>query len=249
MGTRLREHSETIPKPLVPIGPMPILWHLMRYYAHFGHKEFILCLGYKGVAIRDFFLSYNPNLTRDFSMVGNGGGLSPAKSDIADWTIRFVDTGLHSNIGQRLRRVRSYLEDDELFLANYGDQLSDLPLNEHIERFENSGATAGFVAVQPSQSFHLVKCDDQHRVTGIGSVESSDIWINGGFMVLRNSVFDYMKDGEELVQEPFGRLLDEGKLFAYRYRGFWKAMDTFKDKMTFDRMWGREELPWQVWRN
>ena len=249
MGTRLREHSETIPKPLVSIGPMPILWHLMHYYAQFGHKEFILCLGYKGVAIRDYFLNYNPNLMRDFSMVGNGGGISPAKSDIADWTIQFVDTGMHSNIGERLSRVRPYLEDDELFLANYGDQLSDLPLNEHIERFDNSGAVAGFVAVRPSQSFHLVESNDQHRVTAIRSVESSNIWINGGFMVLRNSIFDYMKDGEELVEEPFGRVLDEDQLFAYQYGGFWKAMETFKDKITFDRMWSREELPWQVSRN
>ena len=249
LGTRLREHSDTIPKPLVPIGPMPILWHLMQYYAHFGHKEFILCLGYKGDAIREYFLNYNPYLTRDFAMLGNGGGFSPKESDIDDWTIHFVDTGLHSNIGQRLSRVRPYLEKDELFLANYGDQLSDLPLNEHIERFDKSKAVAGFVAVHPSQSFHLVESDEQHRVTGIKPVESSNIWINGGFMVLRNSIFNYMRDGEELVEEPFGRLLKEDKLFAYRYRGFWKAMDTFKDKITFERMWGQEELPWQVWRS
>ena len=249
LGTRLREHSETIPKPLVPIGPMPILWHLMRYYAHFGHKEFILCLGYKGEAIRDYFLNYNPYLTRDFAILGNDEGFSPQKSDIADWKIHFVDTGLHSNIGQRLTRVRPYLDDDELFLANYGDQLSDLPLDKHIERFENTNAVAGFVAVHPSQSFHLVESNDQHFVKSIKSVESSDIWINGGFMVLRQSIFEYMKDGEELVEEPFGRLLDENKLFAYKYRGFWKAMDTFKDKITFERLWGREELPWQVWRN
>ncbi|MEX2488623.1 MAG: sugar phosphate nucleotidyltransferase [Pseudomonadales bacterium] len=249
LGTRLREHSETIPKPLVPIGPMPILWHLMRYYAHFGHKEFILCLGYKGVTIREFFLNYNPNLTRDFSIVGNGGSISPASSDIADWTIHFVDTGLHSNIGQRLSKVQSYLEDDELFLANYGDQLSDLPLNEHIERFDNSGAVAGFAAVRPSQSFHLVDSDNKHRVTSIRDVEASDIWINGGYMVLRNSIFDYIRDGEELVEEPFRRLLEEGKLFAYRYHGFWKAMDTIKDKIVYDRMWSQEELPWQVWQD
>lgn len=249
LGTRLREHSDTIPKPLVSIGPMPILWHLMRYYAHYGHKEFILCLGYKGEAIRDYFLNYNPFLTRDFAILGNGDGFSPPESDIADWKIQFVDTGLHSNIGQRLNRVRPYLEDDELFLANYGDQLSDLPLDEHIERFEKSNAVAGFVAVHPSQSFHLVESDDRNLVQSIRSVESSNIWINGGFMVLRRSIFDYMKDGEELVEEPFGRLLDEKKLFAYRYRGFWKAMDTFKDKITFERLWSREEVPWRVWRN
>ena len=249
MGTRLRVNSDTIPKPLVPIGPMPIVWHLIKYYAHFGHKDFILCLGYKGELIREFFLNYNPNLSRDFSMVGNGGKFSPEKSDIDDWTIQFVDTGLHSNIGERLVRVQPYLSDDDVFLANYSDQLSDLPLDEHIERFEKTDAVAGFLAVHPSQSFHLVESNTRHQVTDIKSVLTSDMWINGGFMVLRNTIFDYMKKGDELVEEPFRRLIEENKLYAYKYRGFWKAMDTFKDKISFERMWGQEELPWQVWRD
>ena len=219
----------------------------MKYYAHFGHKEFILCLGYKGELIREYFLNYDPNLSRDFSMFGNKHQFSPASSDIDDWTIHFVDTGLHSNIGERLARVRSWLNDDEMFLANYSDQLSDLDLNEHIERFSKSGAVAGFLASHPSQSFHLVESDRTHKVTSIRPVDTSDIWINGGFMVLRNTIFDYMREGEELVEEPFARLLEEGKLFAYKYEGFWKAMDTFKDKISFERMWGRRELPWQVW--
>lgn len=248
MGTRLREGSGTIPKPLVPIGSRPIIWHIMKYYAHYGHKHFILCLGYKGELIRDYFLNYEPNVARDFSMTGNRRQFSPEGSDIDDWTIQFVDTGMHSNIGQRLTRIQHYLGEDQMFLANYSDQLSDLPLDEHVKRFEDTDAVAGFVAVRPSQSFHLVESNEDHQVTCIRSVLTSDIWINGGFMVLRNSIFDYMQDGEELVEEPFSRLLEERKLFAFKYEGFWKAMDTFKDKISFERMWGQEEWPWQVWR-
>ena len=247
MGTRLREQSGTIPKPLVPIGPRPIIWHIMKYYAHFGHKDFILCLGYKGEQIREYFLNYDPNLSRDFLMIGDRRQFSPTTSDIDDWSIQFVDTGLHSNIGERLAKIRPFLGDDEIFLANYSDQLSDLQLNQHIERFEKTDAVAGILAVRPSQSFHLVESNDSNQVTGIESVLTSDMWINGGFMVLRSTIFDYLRDGEELVEEPFARLLDESKLFAYKYEGFWKAMDTFKDKISFERMWGQEDWPWQVW--
>ena len=221
----------------------------MKYYAHFGHKDFILCLGYKGDQIREFFLNYEPNISRDFLMEGNSKRFSPAVSDIDDWTIQFVDTGLHSNIGQRLARVRPYIGDDEMFLANYSDQLTDLPLNEHVKRFEKTDAIAGFLTVRPSQSFHIVTVGDGHRVSSLKSVEKSDIWINGGYLVLRSTIFEYMQPGEELVEEPFARLLTEGRLFAYKYEGFWKAMDTFKDKIEFDRLCGREDRPWQVWRD
>ena len=247
LGTRLREHSDTIPKPLVTIGARPIIWHLMKYYAHFGHKEFILCLGYKGDLIREYFLNYDPNVSRDFSMQGNRREFSPSTSDIDDWTITFVDTGLHSNIGQRLLRVRDYVDSEEVFLANYSDQLTDLDLGQHIERFNGTNAIAGFLAVHPSQSFHLVDVGDNHLVSQIESVSTSDIWINGGFMILRREIFDYINEGEELVEEPFGRLLQQRKLFAHQYEGFWQAMDTFKDKINFERMWGREDLPWKVW--
>jgi glucose-1-phosphate cytidylyltransferase len=221
----------------------------MKYYAHFGHKDFILCLGYKGDLIRRYFLEYDPFISRDLKMIGNSREFLPATSDIDDWTIQFVDTGLHSNIGQRLKRVQSLLEGEPMFLANYSDQLSDLALDQHIRRFSQTDAVAGFVAVRPSHSFHLVDTDDTHRVTRIESAVTSDIWINGGFMVLRQEIFDSMNPGEELVEEPFLRLLKKNKLFAYKHDGFWKAMDTFKDKIDFDRMWGQENLPWKVWQD
>ncbi|MGB5813197.1 MAG: sugar phosphate nucleotidyltransferase [Polyangiales bacterium] len=246
-GTRLREHSDTIPKPLVDIGYRPILWHLMKYYAHYGHKEFILCLGYRADLIKQYFLEYNPHVSGNVT-IAPGGRRTPEKSDIDDWKIHLVDTGLNTNIGGRLMAIRDYIGSDEMFLANYGDGLSDVPLNAQIEQFKASGAIAGFTAVQPAQqSFHTVYAGDDGFVTQIRSMAGTDVWINGGYMILRREVFDYMRPGEELVEEPFQRLLSEKKLFTFKYGGFWKAMDTFKDKVAFDQMDANGDRPWEVW--
>ena len=248
LGTRLREYSGEIPKPMVKIGYRPILWHVMKYYAHFGHKEFILCLGYKADVIKQFFLNYEEWISNDFTLSGGGKHLELENNDIADWHITFVDTGLHSNIGQRLVAVKKYVDNDEMFLANYSDGLSDLDLDSYLAEFRRRGPVASFVAVRPSQSFHAVKTDGEEMVTGLEPVSASDTWVNGGFMCLRREIFDYMKPGEELVEQPFGRLIAERKLWAPRHRGFWAAMDTFKDKITFDRMEARGECPWMVWK-
>jgi glucose-1-phosphate cytidylyltransferase len=248
LGTRLREHSDTIPKPLVNIGDRPIIWHLMRYYAYFGHRDFILCLGYRGDLVREFFLNYNECMSNDFTLSEGGKRIELASSDIDDWRITFVDTGMHSNIGGRLARVRRYLHDEEMFLANYSDGLTDLPLDSHIESFRRSNAVAGFAAVRPGQSFHSVRTGPGGMVTDIEAMSASDYWINGGFFCLRNEIFDYLKDGEELVEEPFRRLIREGRLWAHKYDGFWAAMDTFKDKITFDRMESRGDCPWMLWK-
>lgn len=248
-GTRLREHSDVIPKPLVDVGNRPILWHLMKYYAHFGHKDFVLCLGYKGELIKEFFLRYDSYMYRDFLMEEGGARLTPAASDISDWSIQFVDTGLHSNIGQRLLRVRELLDGEETFLANYSDQLSDVPLPELIEFHRQKGMTASFLSVKPSHSFHQLEIDADGVVTRLGTVSESNNWINGGYMVLNQEVFEYIEEGDELVEEPFGRLIAERCLGSMKYTGFWAAMDTFKDKIMFDRMNGRGERPWEVWPN
>ncbi|HEU4622349.1 MAG TPA: sugar phosphate nucleotidyltransferase [Burkholderiaceae bacterium] len=248
LGTRLREHSDTIPKPLVNIGVRPILWHLMRYYAHFGHKDFVLALGYRGDMIREYFLRYNECMSNDFVMSGGGRKIEMLSSDIDDWRITFVDTGLHSNIGQRLLKVRKFLEGEEMFLANYADGLSDLPLDEHVAAFKKSDATASFVAVRTAQSFHSVQADPNGLVTGFGQIRDTDFWINGGFFCLRQGIFDVIEDGDELVEKPFARLIEQRKLAVRHYNGFWQSMDTFKDKITFDRMDGRGECPWAVWK-
>jgi glucose-1-phosphate cytidylyltransferase len=247
LGTRLREHSETIPKPLVNIGYRPLLWHLMRYYAHFGHKDFILCLGYRGDMIREYFLKYNEAMTNDFSLSDGGRKVELMSSDLDDWRITFVDTGLHSNIGQRLMRVRKYVEGEKMFLANYSDGISDLPLDELVADFNRRKVVATFASVNSAQTFHTVQAGEDGMVTSMSALNDSGIWINGGYFVLRGEIFDYMKEGEELVVEPFTRLIEKRLLATYRHRGFWHAMDTFKDKITLDRMEAQGNCPWMVW--
>jgi glucose-1-phosphate cytidylyltransferase len=248
LGTRLREYSETMPKPMVTIGYRPIIWHLMKYYAHFGHTEFILCVGYRGDLIKKYFVEYDEWLSNDFQLAGNARDLRLYNRDIADWKITFADTGLNANIGQRLNAVRPYLEGDAEFLANYSDGLSDLPLDEYLGQFRRQDKIASFACVRPSQSFHTVSVGGDGLVRDIRHVNDADFWINGGFFAFKREIFDYLKEGEDLVQEPFQRLIGLQELTAYRHEGFWACMDTLKDKQVFDDMNARGETPWQVWR-
>jgi glucose-1-phosphate cytidylyltransferase len=248
LGTRLREHSETIPKPLVTVGYRPIIWHLMRYYAHHGHKDFVLCLGYRGDMLRDYFLRYRDCMSNDFELSLPSREIRLLEQDVEDWRITFVDTGLHANLGQRLLRVRHLLADEPMFLANYSDGLSDLDLHAMVSDFQASDAAASFLAVRPSQSFHAVTAGADGVVHGIEPIGRSDTWVNGGFFCLRQSIFEVLHEGEELVEQPFRRLMERGALHARRHEGFWAAMDTFKDKITLDRMEARGECPWMVWR-
>lgn len=247
MGTRLREHSDTIPKPLVNIGQRPIIWQIMRFYAHFGHTDFILCLGYRGDLIRQYFLEYDDYLDRDFVLSGGQPSLGDSGSDIADWNITFVDTGLHANIGERLAAVREHVIDEDVFLANYSDQVCDIAFDQYLNESLAQKSVASFLSVRPSQSYHSVVADSSGKVTELIAAEDCDFWINGGYFVLRREIFDYIQEGEELVIEPFARLASEGRLWTKKYAGFWKPMDTFKDKITFDRMDGLRNRPWCVW--
>jgi glucose-1-phosphate cytidylyltransferase len=248
LGTRLREHSDTIPKPLVNIGYRPILWHLMRYYAHFGHREFVLALGYRGDMIREYFLNYNECMSNDFTLSESGKRVELHQSDISDWRITFVDTGLHSNIGQRLLRVRRFLEDEEMFLANYSDGLSDLPLDKMVAEFRQKDAIASLMAVSSWHTFHTVQATSDGHVTSIGHVKNSEFYVNAGYFVMRPQIFDFVHEGEELVEQPFERLARERKLTVYKYGGFWQQMDTFKDKITYDRMEAQGKCPWMLWK-
>jgi glucose-1-phosphate cytidylyltransferase len=248
LGTRLREHSDTIPKPLVNVGFRPILWHVMRYYAHYGHKDFVLCLGYRGDLIREYFLNYQETMSNDFTWSDHGRKVDLHSSDVADWRITFVDTGLHSNIGQRLLRIRKYVENEPVFLANYADGLSDIPLDQLIADFERKQVIASFAAVQTQASFHLVHSDSEGLVTAMGQAHVSQFLVNGGFFILKRQIFDYIREGEELVEQPFARLIQERQLANYRHLGFWQAMDNFKDKITFDRMEAQGRCPWAVWK-
>jgi glucose-1-phosphate cytidylyltransferase len=166
-----------------------------------------------------------------------------------DWNITFVDTGLHLNIGQRLKAVEKYLQNDEIFMANYSDVLSDLYLPEYVDHFLQSDKVASFITVKPSHSFHIVSSDDGHHVSNIINVNSSGIRINGGYFIFKRDIFKYIEDGEELVLEPFQRLIQKKELIAYPHDGFWASMDTFKEKQQLEELFHRELAPWQVWRN
>jgi glucose-1-phosphate cytidylyltransferase len=248
LGTRLREYSETIPKPMVDVGNRPIIWHLMHYYAHYGFRDFILCLGYRGDYIKKYFLNYDECLSNDFVLSKGGREVRLYHSDIEDWTITFVDTGLHSNIGQRLKAVEKHLEGETEFMANYSDGLTDLPLPEYIDYFHRQDRVACFLGVKPSQSFHVAAIDGG-LVTGLEPVRQSSLWVNGGFFIFKKQIFDYMREGEELVQEPFHRLMAERQLLAYPYHGFFACMDTYKEKQMLDDMFAQDRMPWAVWKS
>jgi len=247
LGTRIREYSENIPKPMVPVGQHPILWHVMQYYMHYGHEDFVLCLGYKSNVIKDYFLNYRPATERDFVVSERGTKVDILGEQPKNWKATLVDTGIWRNIGQRLMAVKKHLGDEEMFLANYSDGLSDVPLDKMIEFFKKSGKIACFLAVQPSFSFHLVDFDEHDGVKRFRTSQQSEIWINGGFFVFRREIFEYMREGEELVVEPFKRLMDEGQLVAYKHRGFWGSMDTLKDKMILEDMMEKGRTPWLPW--
>jgi len=219
----------------------------MRHYAHYGHKDFVLCLGYGGELIREYFLNYAPYVTGDVTLGPGGARIGSPESDISDWRITMVDTGLHANLGERLLAVRRYVEQEEVFLANYSDQLSDLNLDEYHRAFLSSKAHAGFISVRPPQSYHYVEAAPTGIVKELRSAAVADHWINGGFFIFRQSIFEHLQAGEELVEEPFGRLAARQLLWTTRYVGFWQSMDTYKDKIKLDRMWGQRETPWQVW--
>jgi glucose-1-phosphate cytidylyltransferase len=243
LGMRLREHAENIPKPLVHVGLRPILWHVMKYYAHFGHTDFIICLGWKGDQIKQYFKKH----AAVSSGSANGHSDGTLHRDLANWNIQFVDTGLNANVGQRLHAGKPYLAGEEVFLANYADGLSDLPLPQFIEQFHRRQATAAFIAVRPHQSWHSVDIADDGAVEDVQPINNGSVWMNGGFFVLSHRIFDVLHEGEELVEQPFRRLIDVRKLLAYKYDGFWSCMDTYKDKQCLEDLVAAGNTPWEVW--
>ena len=248
LGLRLRGNADHVPKPMVSIGYRPILWHVMKYFAHFGHKDFILCLGYRGDLIKQYFLNYNECLSNDFVLSKGGKSLELANSDIHDWKITFADTGLRSNIGQRLVAVQKYVGNEEAFLANYSDGLTDLDLAGYLDYAQHHDKIATFLSVKPNLSYHVAMTDGNGLVTGINQLSQSGLRINAGFFVLKRDIFRYIRPGEELVIEPFQRLIRDQQLAAYEYDGFFAAMDTFKDKQQLDDLYESGAPPWEIWR-
>jgi glucose-1-phosphate cytidylyltransferase len=246
LGVRMGEMTQSVPKPMITVGNRPILWHIMKYYASWGHKDFILCLGYRGESIKEYFLAYNEALSNDFVLRGGGKHVELLGSDISDWHITFAGTGAQATTGERLKAVEPYLGDDEYFLCTYGDGLTDAPLDDMIDRLVVSSRKAAlFLSVRPMFSAHVVATDGHGHVQSLEEIQRAEVWINGGFMVLRRDVLDYIWPGEELVEEPFKRLIEKGELLAYRYEGFWEPMDTIKDKQRLDALADSGRAPWR----
>ena len=244
LGLRMREESARLPKPMIPLGDRPILWHIMKYYSDFGFRDFVLCLGYKHEVIKEYFLNYNEALSNDFVLTDGGKRVELLSSDTHDWSITFVNTGLRSTIGERLKQVEPHLEGDDVFLATYGDGLTDAPLPGMIDTLVQSGKTALFLCVHPTAQFHVVSLDDGNGVREIHDVAAADLWINGGYFVFRREILDHLRPGEDLVGDAFNRLIAEDKLLAYPYEGFWAPMDTLKDKQNLESLLESGDPPW-----
>lgn len=247
MGMRIRADNRSLPKPMTKIGDRPMLWHIMRWYAYHGHTDFILCLGYGAAAIKDYFLSYKETESNDFRLSDGGRTIEVFETDFSDWTITFVDTGQATAIGERLRRVRPYLEGDELFLANYGDGLSDVDMNSLVLSLPES-SVGSLLAVPPQDSFHVLDFGAEGHMTGLQAVADMDMWINGGFFVLRQGIFDYLEPGDDLVMNACIRAAADGRFTANRYTGFWACMDTLKERAYLEELHASGDAPWEVWK-
>ncbi len=248
-GMRIRDYSESTPKPMVPVGYRPILWHVMKYYAHYGHKDFILCLGWKANVIKEYFLKYDECVSNDFVLSSGGKNVSLLGSDIQDWNITFVNTGHGALIGERLKAVERHLDGEETFLANYTDGLSDVHLPSMIDFHRDHRSMATFLSVRPPQTFHTISISDEGRVTQICDAQSTDVWVNGGFFVLNRGIFDYLGKGRDLMGPAMAQLIQERQAYSYRHQGFWSCMDTYKEKQTLDEMYDRGNPPWEVWKH
>jgi glucose-1-phosphate cytidylyltransferase len=243
-GVRMGEETQRIPKPMINVGSRPIIWHIMKYYALWGHTEFILCLGYKAEVIKNYFLTYNEALTNDFVLSNGGKDITLLNSDIENWTITFVDTGAQATIAERLKAVDGFLGDDSMFLATYGDGVTDAPLNVMVDSFARQQKTAMFLAVRPRFNAHVVDFDSAGIVRGIEDLAHAHVIINGGYFVFRREIMDAIEPGEELVDEPFRRLIAKEQVIAYPYDGFWAPMDTLKDKQYLDSLVEQGRVPW-----
>jgi glucose-1-phosphate cytidylyltransferase len=245
-GLRLPERAEAIPKPMIEIGYRPVLWHVMRYYAHFGWHDFVLCLGARGDLIKNYFLNYEEALSNDFVLSEGGGHLELLRTDISGWRITFVDTGVNTTVGERLLAVRQHVAGERVFLANYGDIVTDAPLDQLVADFQARTEVAALVAVRPQHTFHLVEADGT-QVRGLRDAQRADMWINGGYYMFREGIFDVIQPGEELVDAPFDRLIASGQLAAYRHEGFHVSLDTLKDLERLQALSESGRLPWAVW--
>jgi len=250
-GTRIRGVDDNLPKPMIPIGRFPILWHIMKYYAECGYKEFVLCLGYKGQVIKEFFMNYETH-TNDFTLT-----LDTAKRmefhnthNEINWKITLAETGLNAMTGARVRKVRKYLQGEENFMLTYGDGVGNIHL-QRLEEFHRAhGKILTITGVRPPGRFGELMSDPEGRVTEFNEKpQASGGRISGGFFVCRKEIFNYLDEREDLVleQEPMRRLVSEGQMMVYEHDGFWQPMDTYRDYMLLNELYQKGKTPWVVW--
>jgi glucose-1-phosphate cytidylyltransferase len=250
-GTRLREETEFRPKPMVPIGNRPILWHIMKYYAYFGHRDFILCLGYKGEMIKDYFRNYLWNTCDITLSLGRTAAVQfHSRHDEEDWNVTLADTGENSMTAYRIRTIQRYLGNDETFLLTYGDGVGNIDITASIEHHKKTGKICTLSAVHPPGRFGELGISGDDSIHGFNEKPQAEGgYINGGYMVCNRSIFDYLPDdpGMMLEQSPMKQLTADGKLAAFRHDGFWQPMDTFQEFTLLNKLWEDGKAPWKVW--
>ena len=250
-GTRLREETEYRPKPMVAIGNRPMLWHIMKYYAHFGHTEFVLCLGYKGEMIKDFFKNYLWNTCDVTLKLGKSPDVRYHNSHAEeDWTVTLAETGAESMTGERIRRIQPYVENEETFLLTYGDGLSNIDLSASIAAHREAGTACTMSAVHPGSRFGSLELEPGGAVGRFAEKpQLEETYVNGGFMVCAPEVFSYLEGLPNPVfeQEPLTRMAADGKLHAHRHEGWWQSMDTYRESQVLNELWSSGRAPWKVW--
>ncbi len=249
LGTRLREETEFRPKPLVEIGGRPILWHIMKLYAHYGFRDFVLCLGYRGTMVKEYFLNYEA-MNSDFTVcLGHQGQIyCHGNHQEQDFHVTLADTGLETMTGGRLKRVERYLEKSDTFMATYGDGVADLDIPALLQYHRNHGRLATVTTVRPNSRFGILEVGKKGDVLTFAEKPQLDSWVNAGFFIFNRKVMDYL-DGDRCILEgePLDRLTREGQLMAYRHNGFFFAMDTYREYQYLNELWGSAKAPWRVW--
>jgi glucose-1-phosphate cytidylyltransferase len=250
-GTRISEESHLRPKPMIDIGDAPILWHIMKTYSYYGYHDFIICLGYKGYFIKEYFANYYRHMseavTYDFAS-GSGNPVEIHKNSVEPWKVTLVETGLNTMTGSRIKRIQPYVGNNP-FMLTYGDGLADININELVKSHKGAGKLATITGVQPDGRFGRLELEGQ-SVTGFTEkVKGDGGWINGGFMVCEPEVFNYIQDIEDTIleQEPLQNLASDGELNVYKHHKFWQPMDTIREKIILDEMWQKQKAPWKVW--
>lgn len=247
LGTRLIEETKLVPKPMIRIGDMPILWHIMKYFSYFGHKEFIICLGYKGDVIRDFFIN-SLRFNNDIEIDLKTNKLNLIKKNIEDWNIKLIDTGLASNTAGRIKKIAKYINNDQNFLFTYGDGLINSDINKSIKFHTNHKKIATVTAVRPMKRFGVMNIS-KSKVTAFNEKPVDEGgWINGGYFVLSTKILKYIKSSNSVLEKDIlPKLAKTNQLRAFQHNGFWHPLDTLRDKINLEKFWNLKDTPWKVW--